>query len=300
MSYLSVSNLHHLYYETLGEPSNTPILFLHGGPGAGFSEDEKEFFDPEKHYVIFFDQRGAGRSKPFGSIKENTTDHLVEDINTILDYFQLETVWLFGGSWGSTLALVYAIRYPQRVRGLILRGIFLGNQAGIDHFVGGGAAPFYPEYWKRFISHVPAAERERLVAFYLEKMLDKDDETRRHFAYEWAFYEMAIYKQNLTETEITVLVEGLPFESLGIMEAYYSANRCFLPDNYILDHCAVIKDLPIAIVQGRQDMICPPQFAYQLYQRLNNATLTFTNAGHAAGETETKAALIDALILVKK
>lgn len=293
--YLPVSKLHQLYYETYGNPKGIPILFLHGGPGAGFSDADKDFFDANKFYVIFFDQRSSGRSQPFGSIEENTTEHLVADINVILDFFKIEKVLLFGGSWGSTLALVYAIRFPQRVTGMILRGIFLGNQAGIDHFVGGGAGQFYPEAWEHFMRLVPTEKHDDVVNYYLEKMQEGNETTRRHFAYEWAFYEMAIYKQNANTETITNLVADLPYESLSILEAYYSAHRCFLPDGYILENCHLINHIPIDIIQGRQDMICPPIYAYQLHKKLKQSTIIFTNAGHASTEVETKAALIKAL-----
>lgn len=296
--YLQVSNIHQLYYETYGSPDGIPVLFLHGGPGAGCSDSDKDFFDANKYYVIFFDQRGAGRSQPFGSIEENTTDHLVADINTILDFFKIEKVLLFGGSWGSTLALVYAIRYPQRVTEMILRGIFLGNQGGINHFIKGGAGQFYPAEWERFMTQIPANQQHNPANFYLKNMLEGDAATRQHLAYEWAYYEMAIYKKDANEATIKKLVDELPFESLSILEAYYSASQCFLPDDYILNNCSLIKDIPTTIVQGRWDMICPPTYAYQLHRNLPNSTIVFTNAGHASTETETKTALIKALSMV--
>ena len=207
--YLKVSPIHSLYYECYGNPNGKPVLFLHGGPGAGFSDDSSRFFNPDIFNVIFFDQRGASRSLPFGNIEENTTQDLINDINQLLDFLNIEKVLLFGGSWGSTLALVYAIQNVERVTGMLLRGIFLGDKASVDYFINGGVKAQFSEVWERFESLVPPNERGNIPRYYLEKMLSEDETISNRFAYEWAYYEMSIYKQGVTsDNEIKELVNS--------------------------------------------------------------------------------------------
>lgn len=288
-AYVDVSDGYKLYYELYGNPKGIPVLFLHGGPGAGFGDKDKQFFDKEKYNVIFFDQRGASRSKPFGSIKNNTTQDLVEDINKILDYLNFDKVYIFGGSWGSTLALVYAIHHPKRVSGLILRGIWLANKYGLEHYIGGGIKEFFPDVWDRFIKLVK--EGENPVDYYLEKMLSQDKKTSDKFAYEWAYYEMSFYTINKISNTEEVL-KTFSHKSLAILEAHYIKNRCFIPEDYIINNTDKIKDIKTSIVQGRYDFICPPIQAFRLQSKLNNSKLNIVNSGHSAGDEETKKALI--------
>ena len=284
--YLEVSPVHSLYYECYGNPTGKPVLFLHGGPGSGFSDNDKRFFDPSVFNVIFFDQRGASHSKPFGNIEENTTQDLVNDINRLLDFLNIEKVLLFGGSWGSTLALVYAIQHAERVTEMLLRGIFLGNKASIDYFINGGIKAQFPAVWERFERLVPSSERENIPKYYLDKMLLEDEVISNHFAYEWAYYEMSIYKQGVTsDEEIKQLVDNMPFKSLAIMEAHYCANYCFIPEGYIFNNIKAIENIKTVIVQGQYDVICPPRFAEQLHQAFGKkSTLHLVNAGHASSE----------------
>jgi proline iminopeptidase len=166
--FINVTGGYKLYFELYGNPKGIPVLFLHGGPGAGFSDSDKQFFDKRRYNVVFFDQRGSSRSKPFGSIKKNTTQDLVEDINRVLDYLNFDKIYIFGGSWGSTLALVYAIHNPKRVLGLILRGVFLANKYSLDHYINGGIKEFFPDVWDRFVSIVKKGEKP--ADFYLKKI----------------------------------------------------------------------------------------------------------------------------------
>lgn len=290
--YLEVDNNHRLYYECCGNPNGKPVLFLHGGPGAGFSNEDKRFFNPEKLNVILFDQRGAGKSKPFASIENNTTQNLVEDINQLLDFLSIEKILLFGGSWGSTLALVYAIQFPKKVIGMLLRGIFLGTKAGIDQFIQGGTAKKYPKEWQRFQSLVPEVERHNMAAYYLKNMINGTPAIRKKYAYEWAFYEISIYKRGITKEEVHKIVMAMPYESLSIMEAHYSKNYCFLPDNYILDNTKVLENIPTILVQGKYDEICPPRFALQLHATLEKTDLFLVEAGHSDSEPEIETVLI--------
>ncbi len=290
--YLEVSSIHSLYYECYGNPTGKPVLFLHGGPGAGFSDADKQFFNPTIFNVIFFDQRGASRSKPFGSIEENTTADLVNDINHLLDFLNIEKVLLFGGSWGSTLALVYAIQHAERVTGMLLRGIFLGNKENIDYFINGGVKEEFPEVWARFESLVPENERDNIPTYYLNKMLSEDEKISNHYAFEWTYYEMSIYKQGVTsDEEITKLVANMLYKSLAIMEAYYCVNYCFLPDDYILNNIKAIENIRTVIVQGKYDAICPPKFAEQLHQAFDKSILHLVDAGHASTEPAIAAVL---------
>jgi len=278
--YLEVDEIHELYYEVCGKEDGIPILFIHGGPGAGFDETSKRFFDFTKHKVIFFDQRGASRSKPFGSILNNTTNNLVEDITKLLDYLKIKSVYLFGGSWGTTLSLVYAIQNANRVLGLLLRGIFLGNEDSIQHYLNGGIEKHHPEAWERFMKNVPDDYKNDIPKFYLDKMLNGEN----RYAYEWAYYEISIFQKNISKEEIEDILTKIPYQSLAILEAHYLANQCFLPEDYILRNADKLIHIPTWIIQGRFDMICPPIYAYHLKKQLANSTIKFVDAGHSDQE----------------
>ena len=286
--FIAVSDGYELYYELYGTPKGIPVIFLHGGPGAGFSDSDKQFFDKRKYNVILFDQRGASRSKPFGSIENNTTQHLVSDINVILDYLKFDQVYFFGGSWGSTLALVYAIHQPKRVLGLILRGIWLANKYGLEHYIGGGIKEFFPDVWDRFMKLVKKGENP--VSYYLQQMLSKDAKISDKFAYEWAYYESSFYTIRKIEN-IEDIVDSFPYKSLAILEAHYIHNKCFLPEDFIIQNIEKIKNIKTAIVQGRYDFICPPIQAFRLHANLNNSKLNIVNAGHSSSDAEIKKAL---------
>ncbi|WP_103865690.1 prolyl aminopeptidase [Aquimarina sp. I32.4] len=292
--YVSVSGGHELYYEVYGNPDGIPILFLHGGPGAGFFEMDKRFFDPKIHKVIFFDQRGASRSKPFGSIVNNETDLLIDDITHLLKVLGVEKVVLFAGSWGCTLALVYAIKFPFRIMGMILRGVFLGNKKAIDHYINGGVEMYYPEEWERFVKDIPTANRENIAKFYLQKM-KSNSSTSERFAYQWAHYEISIFKKGISSKEVENIIELYPYQSLAILEAHYLSNNCFIEENYILNNIHFIKNIPVSIIQGRHDVICPPIFAYQLHQKLNKSNLLIVEAAHSDSEPEIEKNLISEL-----
>lgn len=290
--YLKVSKIHRLYYELCGNPKGKPVLFLHGGPGAGFSERDKRFFNPKTYNVILFDQRGSGRSRPFASLKENTTFDLVEDIKKLLEFLKIKKVFIFGGSWGSTLALVYAIKYPKTVSGMLLRGIFLSSKDDINHYAKGGIKNFFPDVWSRFINLVPKKYRNDPVSYYLEQMTSKNKKIREKYAFEWAYYEMSILKLDTNHKEILKGLKQFSYKSLAPLEAYYIKNNCFLPNDYILNNCYKISKLPISIVHGRYDFVCPVTNAYQLHKKLKNSRLYIVCAGHSSSEREINKRLI--------
>lgn len=284
--FLKVSKIHSLYYEVCGNPEGEAILFLHGGPGGGFSDSDKRFFNFDKQRVIFFDQRGASKSTPYGCIEENTTQHLVDDINKLLDYLKIEKVLLFGGSWGATLGLVYAIQHPLKVKGLLLRGVFIANESSIAHYLEGGIQKEFPDIWKRFSENVPNDTTQSIGDYYWDKIINGTPREKRFFAYEWAFYEISIYKKGITKVEVESLLQRIPYESLAIMETHYLRNKCFLEENYILSNSNKIKHIPVKIVHGKEDAICPVQYAVELNELLESSELFVVEGGHSDCEPE--------------
>lgn len=290
--YINVSHGHELYFELYGNPNGIPVVFLHGGPGAGFGDKDKKFFDANRYNVLFFDQRGSSRSKPFGSIENNTTQLLVEDINTLLDHLNFEKVYVFGGSWGSTLSLVYAIHHPERVLGLIIRGIWLANRYALDHYIGGGIKEFFPDVWDRFENLVPKGENP--VNYYLRMMTSDNTEISDKYAYEWAYYEMSFYTINkITDTE--EILKTFSYKSMAILEAHYIKNNCFLSEDFIMKNIDKIKDIKTAIIHGRFDFICTPIQAFRLHEGLNNSKLNIETAGHSSSDEANMIALISEL-----
>ncbi len=288
--YLKVTDGHKLYYEFCGNKKGIPVLFLHGGPGSGFVDAHKKVFDLKVFNLILFDQRGAGRSKPFASLKANTTSHLIKDINEILDFAGIERALLFGGSWGSTLALAYALKYPKRVLGLQLRGIFLGDSQSVKYYLNGGVEIHAPEAWERFVSHVPEKKRKDVVDYYFKKMRSKKYAERKKACYEWARYEMSIMKMVITQEEIEEYVGEYSYMSLAPLEAHYLRKNCFMPDNYIIKNAHKLSGIPVSIVQGRYDLICQPRDAYRLHKEIKSSRLHLVTAGHSAGEKEIEVA----------
>lgn len=282
--YLKVSEIHKIYYEVCGIDDGEPYLFVHGGPGAGFSEQDKRFFDFKKHKVIFFDQRGSSKSKPFACIKENTTQDLVNDINLLLKHLNIQKINVFGGSWGTTLSLVFAIQSSEKVKSLLLRGVFLGDKKSIDYYVNGGVEKEFPEQWQRFKNNVPADSKISIPAYYLDQMLNGTPKNKSFYCYEWVYYEISIFNKQLTEPEIKSIIQEFPFESLAIMEAYYLDNNCFIEDDFILNNIRALDFIPTVIIHGKYDAICPCQYAELLNNKLAISTLYIENAGHSDSE----------------
>jgi proline iminopeptidase len=286
---------HVMYWEQVGNPRGQPVLFLHGGPGAGAGAVHRRFFDPGFWRVVIFDQRGAGRSRPLGSLDANTTDHLVEDIEILRRHLGIERWLLFGGSWGSTLALAYAIAHPDRVQGLVLRGVFLGRRTEVDWFLS-GLATIYPDAHAAFTGFLPEAERADVLGAYLARLTDPDPAIHMPAARAWSVYEGSC--STLLPSPDTVASFAQDRTALGLarIEAYYFAHDLFLPREGLLGRMDRIAHLPGEIVQGRYDMICPARTAFELAARWPAARLSIVpDAGHSALEPGIRRALVAAV-----
>ena len=289
---LDVGDGHRVYVEQCGNPQGVPVLVVHGGPGGGCSPAMRRYFDPAVYRVVLFDQRGCGRSRPHASVEANTTWHLVSDIEVIRQTLGIEQFMCFGGSWGATLALIYAIRHPDRVSHLILRGVFLMTEAEINWFYGGGAGNFFPELWGRFANAIPADEREDLVRAYHRRLFSGNLMEETRFGRIWANWENAL---------ASVHSDGPMGESpadyaraFSRLENHYFYNAGFLEeDGWIIKQRHRIRHIPAVIVQGRFDMICPPVSAHRLADGWDQCELHMVPmAGHALSEPGISAELV--------
>jgi len=293
--YLPLSDGHVMYWEQVGNPRGRPVLFLHGGPGAGAGAVHRRFFDPGHWRVAIFDQRGAGRSRPMGSLVQNTTADLVADIETLRIHFGVERWLLFGGSWGSTLALAYAQAHPDRVRGLVLRGVFLGRQEEVDWFLHGLAAVF-PDAHAAFAGFLPESERGDLLGAYLRRLCDPDPAVHMPAARAWSVYEGSCSTLLPSPDTVTNFAQDRTALGLARIEAHYFAHGLFLRPGGLLAGMASIGHLPAEIVQGRYDMICPARSAFELAAAWPQARLTIVpDAGHSALEPGVRRALVAAV-----
>ncbi len=292
-----VESPHKLYLEQSGSLDGIPVIFLHGGPGGGCDPIHRRFFDPEKYRIILFDQRGSGRSKPHASLINNTTTALLEDMEAIRKHLKIDKWLVFGGSWGSTLALAYAQKHTQKVLGLILRGIFLARQKDLDWLYQGGAAQVYPDYWDDFIQPVPLAERADLLTAYYQRLTGEDEIARMSAAKAWAIWEGRLATLQDSHKTIEHFSEPRLALSLARIETHYFKNNCFLETDQLLLNAHKLKEIPGVIVHGRYDMICPLENAWSLKKAWPQAELQIIRkAGHAI----TEPAIIDALILATK
>jgi len=283
---------HRIFLEQCGTPSGVPVLVLHGGPGGGCSPAMRRYFDPAHYRIVLFDQRGCGRSRPHASVEDNTTWHLVADIERIRLLLGIEQFILFGGSWGATLALIYALSHPERVRHLVLRGVFLMTEAELRWFYGGGAGAFFPDLWARFTGPIPAEEQGDLIAAYHRRLFSGDAMEETRFARAWANWENALASVHSDGP----LGEG-PAEysrAFARLENHYFTHGGFLEeDGWIEKSLPRIAHIPAHIVQGRLDMICPPAAAWRLAQNWPAARLRMVPlAGHALSEPGISAALV--------
>lgn len=291
---LSVDALHTLYWEQSGNPGGIPVLFLHGGPGAGSTPNHRRFFDPAVYRIIIYDQRGAGRSTPLGEIKDNTTPHLVADIETLRQHLDIEKWLVFGGSWGSTLALAYGEAHPARCLGFVLRGIFLCRKSEIDWFLY-GLRHFFPEAWHDFVAPLAPSEQNDILAAYYRRLLNPDPAIHMPAARAWGRYEGRC--STLLPSPETVDYFSSDTVALGLarMEAHYFSHDIFLPQNSLLDNVAKLHHLPAVIVQGRYDAVCPIVSADDLHRAWPQAEyIVIENAGHSAWEPGIRAALVQA------
>ena len=293
--YLPLSPSHVLYWEQSGNPRGCPVLFLHGGPGAGAGAVHRRFFDPAHWRIVIFDQRGAGRSRPLGGLEENTTPRLVEDIERLRVHLNVERWLLFGGSWGSTLALAYGQTHPGRVIGCVLRGIFLGRPSEVEWFLRGIAAVF-PDAHARFVSHLPEAERGDLLGSYLKRLTDPDPAIHLPAARAWSIFEGTCSTLLPSPDTITNFAQDRTALGLARIEAHYFANGLFLPPEGLLARMDRMLGIPAEIVQGRYDMICPAVTAFDLASAWRGARLTMVpDAGHSALEPGIRRALVAAV-----
>lgn len=292
---LALDGTHRMYWEESGRRDGAPVLFLHGGPGAGASPGDRRFFDPAHYRIIVFDQRGAGRSRPLGALEDNTTPHLVADIETLREFLGIDRWIPFGGSWGSTLALAYAEAHPERCRALVLRGVFLCREGEIDWFLH-GARRFFPERWRAFAGYLPPGERGDLLAGYHARLVDPDPRVHMPAARAWSRYEGAC--STLLPNPAAVAEFERDDMALGLarIEAHYFVNRIFLPENALLDRAGRLAGIPGRIVQGRYDMVCPPAAAAALAAAWPDAeTIMVEDSGHSATEPGTARALVSVM-----
>lgn len=288
---------HQLHWEDWGNRNAAHTIFhLHGGPGAGFNEQHKVLFDAEKHHVIFHDQRGSGKSTPHASIEHNTTQDLVEDIERLRVECGVETMILTGGSWGSTLALMYALTYPERVERMVLWGLFLGSQFEIDFVSEGYPRFFFPEAWNRFISFVPEEHRksgDAIMRYYAEHIRASDELIAKQYADEWTLWEATLLSLNYDKDTLEREVLSDPSNrAIAMLETHYFLHHCFLPENHILNSLTQIQHIPATLIQGRFDMCTPPVSAYNFSQAYgSNLSVQFVVSGHLRTEPEMLAAL---------
>lgn len=294
--FLDVDGGHSLYWEQSGNPEGVPVLFIHGGPGGGASAVDRRFFDPGHYRIVIFDQRGAGRSQPFGSLENNTLAHLTADIEALRKHLGIRRWHLFGGSWGSTLALSYAQAYPQHCLGMVLRGIFLMEQAEIDWFMHGMKMVF-PEAWDQFIAPIPEAHRPsgKLLEAYHEMLTGKDTEAAMEAAIAWCLYEVAC--ASLLPNYETITTDEQKKQALTVakIEAHYFRNGVIAPDKSLLRGIEKIRAIPTTIIQGRYDVICPIFTAHKLHAAWPEADyIVVPDGGHSALDPAIRSRLVEA------
>lgn len=294
--YLKVSDLHDLYFEECGNPQGQPALFLHGGPGGGVSSDHRRFFDPNHYRIILFDQRGSGKSKPLAEINENTTWDLVADIEKLRSFLEIEKWLVFGGSWGSTLALSYASRHSKNISAMVLRGIFLCRPSEIKWFYQEGASHLFPDYWDQYENLIPPDERKDFVSAYYKRLTSPDLEIRLAAAKAWSKWEAATSRLYISEAAVEEFDDPDYALSFARIECHYFMNNAFFPnDNYLISQVDQFRHIPTTIVQGRYDVVCPTRSAWDLHKAWPEARLQIiADAGHAAAEPGIRSALIQA------
>lgn len=290
---LDVGDGHRIYVEQSGNLKGIPVIVLHGGPGGGCSPSMRRYFDPEVYRIILFDQRGCGQSRPYASVENNTTWHLIADIEQIRETFQIDRWVVFGGSWGATLSLLYAQSHPDRAAYLALRGVFTMTKAELKWFYGGGAGGFWPELWADFESLIPKEERGDMIAAYHKRLFSGDRAMETRFARAWTSWENALASINSRGGRGTAPSEYA--RAFARLENHYFVNRGFLEsDDQIMANMPRIAHIPGTIVQGRYDMICPPKAAFKLAQAWPKAELKMVHmAGHALSETGISQELVD-------
>lgn len=295
--WLNVGDGHEIYVEESGNPQGLPVLFVHGGPGAGCEDKHRSYFDPNLYRIVLFDQRGAGKSRPHASLDHNTTVDLVADMEKLRQELGINKWVLFGGSWGSTLSLVYAETHPQRVLGLILRGIFLCRRSEIRWFYQDGACHIFPDYWKEFVAPIPEGERHDFLHAYYRRLTGDDEVARMRAAEAWSIWEGRTATLLPKREVVDFFSDPHVALSLARIEAHYFVNDIFLKPDQILRDAVRLKEIPGIIVHGRYDIVCPVSNAFDLHAAWPEAKLEIVpDAGHSASEPGIVNALIQATI----
>lgn len=293
-SFIKGDDTHEIFVEESGNPEGQPILFLHGGPGGGTGSKQRRFFDPSHYRIILFDQRGCGKSKPLGETLKNTTDNLVNDIELIRKELNINKWIIFGGSWGSTLALAYAIKHPELVQGLILRGVFLSRKHELEWFLK-DVDIFFPELHHNLLSHIPNTSKKNLLEKYTQFVFSNNKNQAYQAGMAWNHFEGSILKllPPTNSSETNELDNEFELARAKI-QLHYINNNCFVDGEDILEKSKILKDKPVTIIQGRYDMVCPPKTAYELHQAIPHSKLIIIpDAGHSASEAGTLSALLD-------
>ncbi len=287
---------HKVYYEVSGNPDGKPALFVHGGPGGGGSTDVRRFFNPDLYKIVVFDQRGCGRSKPHASLEQNTTWDLVSDMESIRENLSIDSWLVFGGSWGSTLSLAYAQQYPHRVSELVLRGIFMLRKKELDWFYQEGASKLFPEAWEEFVKPIDQDKRNNLMDAYREIFYGTDQRAKLEAAIAWSKWEAATSSLIFSQARVDDFQEPEFALAFAMIENHYFVNKGFFThENQLLDGVDKIRQIPTVIVQGRYDVVCPIESAWELANKWPEAELIITpNSGHSAFERENIAALVNA------
>lgn len=292
---LAVDVPHQLYIEECGNPEGLPVVFVHGGPGAGCEPYHRRFFDPNVYRIVLFDQRGCGRSTPHAELTGNTTQALVADMEVIRQHLKIDKWVVFGGSWGSTLGLVYAQTHPKAVLGLVLRGIFLCSRREIHWFYQDGASRIFPDYWEDFLRPIPEAERGNLVEAYYKRLVGDDEVARMAAAKAWSLWEGRAATLQLSKSVVDHFARPSTALSLARIECHYFMHDSFLEADQILSNAHRLADVPAIIVHGRYDIVCPAENAWALHRAWPQATLNLiAEAGHSASEPGITDALIKA------
>lgn len=294
--YLDSGDGHQIYWELCGNPQGKPVVFLHGGPGAGCSPHHRQLFNPELYNILLFDQRGCGRSKPTASLENNTTQHLIADMERLRKEILDTDKWLvFGGSWGSTLALAYAQTHPQQVTGLILRGIFTLRKKEINWFYQEGASFVFPDKWENYLAPIPEDERDDLVSAYHRRLTGEDEEEMLRCAYAWANWEGATISLLETDNKALSFGDKNAVLSFARIENHYFVNTGFMEEGQLIHNADRLANIPTVIIQGRYDMCTPSQTAWDLHKVMPHAELhLIPDAGHAFNEPGILSALLAA------
>lgn len=291
--FLNTKSLHSVYYEQAGNKDGIPVVFFHGGPGSGCSEKHRRYFDPDKYRIILFDQRACNRSSPFGLTSENTTKDILDDIELIRKKLNIKKWFLFGGSWGATLALLYAELFPEKVSGILLRGTFLARQTDFDWFVGSGVNRIYPEYWDEFLAFFGNYKQSTFIKKLYSLLFSNDKDIQFKAAYAWSLWAGRIVTSSVFDCYEPDIKDRDKFVNEVKIEIHYAYNNYFIKENQILDNINNIPKVPITIIHGRRDLTCLPESSWLVHKALPDSKLVMVkDAGHLAIENT----MIDALI----